>query len=151
MNVLTRQKFYSFCQILNHNIVLHSQGWNTLHDFCTDFCPNLQSGRINTSCWKSSLIWRFWAVRVDRFHRKSRSVSWAQTHFFLALDFNSIHLEDIKHVWYFDLILEQIVLICLVSPINKVHVFGSVLCLEQQQEKSIMPSVLKSYNKFFLL
>ncbi len=66
--------------------------------------------------------------------------------FFLALDFNSIHLEDIKHVWYFDLILEQIVLICLVSPINKVHVFGSVLCLEQQQEKTIMPSVLKSYN-----
>lgn len=39
----------------------------------------------------------------------------------LALDFNSIQLEDFKHIWYFELILEQIVLICLVSPINKVH------------------------------
>lgn len=66
-----------------------------------------------------------------------------------SLDFNSILLENIKHDGYFELIIEQIVLICLVSPINKVHVFGSVFCLEQQREKGIMQSVLNAYNNFF--
>ncbi len=40
---------------------------------------------------------------MDRFHRKSRSVWWSQTPILY-----SIQSEDIKHVWYFEPILEHI-------------------------------------------
>ncbi len=40
---------------------------------------------------------------------------------FLAADFESIQSEDIKHVWYFQSILEHI-FISHVSPSNNVHV-----------------------------
>lgn len=39
------------------------------------------------------------------------------------------HSEDIKHVWYFDSILEQIVLNFHVSPNNEAHVFAWVCCV----------------------
>jgi len=42
--------------------------------------------------------------------------------FLLASDYDSIHSEDIKHVWYFEPILEHVVSICHASSSNKVHV-----------------------------
>ncbi len=38
------------------------------------------------------------------------------------LDDDSIQMEDIKHVWYFEPVLEHIVFICHKSPSNKAHV-----------------------------
>ncbi len=45
----------------------------------------------------------------------------------LASDFDSIHSEDIKHVWYFQPILEHTLfsfVICHASSSNKAHVLG---------------------------
>ncbi len=38
------------------------------------------------------------------------------------LDDDSIQMEDIKHIWYFEPVLEHIVFICHKSPSNKAHV-----------------------------
>ncbi len=46
---------------------------------------------------------------------------------FLASDFDSIQSEDIKHVWYFQPILEHM-FICHASPSNKAHISLWVCC-----------------------
>ncbi len=46
-------------------------------------------------------------IWADTSNRKSHSV-WRSQLFFLALDFDSIQSEEIKHVWYFQQILEHI-------------------------------------------
>lgn len=85
------------------------KGWNTLHDFCTDFCPGLQYGRVYLSWWKWEQVCRFWTVRVDRFHRKPCSVWWAQTRFHLVREY--------QNVWYF-----RTSCISHASTSNKTHV-----------------------------
>ncbi len=81
-----------------------SKAWNTLHDFCPDFL-------LIYSLEKMTLVAESQSQSADlswhRFHRKSHSVWWSQTHF-LASDFDSIQSEDIKYVWYFQPILENI-------------------------------------------
>lgn len=35
-----------------------SKAWNTLHDFCTNFCPDSQSGLVDAGCLKSESVCR---------------------------------------------------------------------------------------------
>lgn len=48
----------------------------------------------------------------------------------LIFFYESVQLEDIKHVWFFELILEHIVFICHAFPSNEAHVCASLLCSE---------------------
>jgi len=49
---------------------MYKKSFNTLHGFCPDFCPDLQSEGSETSCRKSEPVCRFCIVGVDRFHKK---------------------------------------------------------------------------------
>ncbi len=78
------------------------EGWNSLHyaifvQIVFPVCSLEEVTLIAERCC------RFWAVGVDRFHRKSYSVWWKS----LSLDSDSIRSEDLKHIWCFELILEQ--------------------------------------------
>ncbi len=78
---------------------------------------------------KLTLVEESQSPSADRFHRKSRSVLCHRLRL-LDSDFDSIQSEDIKHVWYFQSILEHMWLgfICHVSPSNKAHVSAWVRC-----------------------
>lgn len=95
--------FCHFCKIFSYNVFPNvcinifkepghffffnyknvTKGWNTLQDFCSDFCPNLLSRWVNNSCLKSVPVCRFCPVGLDRVHRKTCSVWWVQTAIFL--------------------------------------------------------------------
>ncbi len=47
--------------------------------FIHSFIPDLQSAEVSASFQKSEPDSRFWAVGVDRFHRKVCNVWWAET------------------------------------------------------------------------
>ncbi len=67
--------------------------------------PISQSEQVDASWGKSEPVCRL--KLTDSTQKKSRSVLWSQSPIFLASDFDSIQSEDIKHVWYFQPILEN--------------------------------------------
>ncbi len=85
----------------------NDKGWNTLQEFCTIIFLDLQS-RLVTAKWnnrKSVPVWRSKLTDSTENYVVEHRVQ------FLASDYESIQLEDIEHVWYFELILEHILLL----------------------------------------
>ncbi len=88
---------------------------------------------------------------VDRFHKKSCSIWWAKT---LASDYDSIQLEDIEHVWYFEPILEHILFLFVTHLLatrcmflHEFVIFGTMWMaglthLEYESESDMWPSIV---------
>lgn len=86
-----------------------------LHNFSTDFYPDLQPVWVKDSFRKAEPVCRFWAVGVGLFHRK---LWWAQS-------------EYIKYVWHFKPILQHTLFSCIKRVRSRIFLFVSLLCLGQ--------------------
>lgn len=79
------------------NVLLYS-------DFCSDFCINLQSGEDDAGCPK---LKAFHSFEMTDFIENCIKYDGNRLKIFLPSGYDSIQSEDMKHVWYFDSILEH--------------------------------------------